>query len=90
MNACDLCNVPLGSNADRYSASQIRKAVQAGLRPDSNSVELGAAFGMSKEDTQQAWIQQVMTDNTDWLLCPACSARQAQFAPYKQWWQFWK
>ena len=79
MNVCDLCSVPLGANPTRYSASQIRKAVRAGLRPNSTSVELGAAFGMSKEATQQAWIQQVMTDNTDWLLCPTCSARCAQF-----------
>jgi len=89
MNVCDLCSVPLGANSTRYSASQIKKAVHAGLRPNSTSVELGAAFGMSKEATHQAWIRQVMADKTDWLLCPAWSQRYAQFVP-KKWWQFWK
>jgi hypothetical protein len=90
MSVCDLCNVPVGANATSYSASQIRRAVHAGLRPNSTSVELGAAFGMSKEATEQAWIQQVMTDMTDWLLCPACSAKLTQFISIKKWWQFLK
>ena len=79
MNVCDLCSVPLGVNSTRYSASQIRQAVRAGLRPNSTSVELGAAFGMSKETTNNAWTQQVMTDNTDWLLCPSCSVKYTHF-----------
>ena len=54
MNVCDLCSVPLGANETRFSADHIRKAVRIGLRPNSTSVELGAAFGMSKEDTELA------------------------------------
>jgi hypothetical protein len=90
MNVCDLCSVPIGSNERRFSADHIRKAVRIGLRPNSTSVELGAAFGMSKEDTELAWIHQVMSDNTDWLLCSACSGRCEQYVPLKKWWQFWK
>lgn len=90
MNVCDLCNTPLGANATRFSASQVKEAVRAGLRPSSISFELGAAFGMSKEDSERAWIHRVMTDNTDWLLCPACRARYEQYASRKKGWQFWK
>jgi hypothetical protein len=78
MNVCDLCNLPLSQDSTRYSASQIRKAVRAGLRPNSTSIELGAAFGMSKEDTITEWKKRVMTDNTDWCLCPSCSSKYAQ------------
>ncbi len=80
MNICDLCSVPLGNNSTRYSSRQIRKAVQAGLRPGNTSFELGAAFGMSKEQSEKAWIQQVMSDSTDWLLCPQCNSKYRQFA----------
>jgi hypothetical protein len=90
MSVCDLCSVPLGADATRYSSAQIKKAVRTGLRPDSTVFELSAAFGMSKGAAEQAWLQRVMTDKTDWLLCPACSAKCASFVSNKKWWQFWK
>lgn len=80
MNICDLCSTPLTSNATRYTASQMRRAVKAGLRPNSTSFELGAALGMSKQVTEQGWIQQVMTDNSDWLLCTDCTKIYKRFA----------
>jgi len=90
MSLCDLCSMPLGTNATRYSASQFRKAVQQGLRPNSVYFELGAAFGMSKQDAEQVWLRQVLTDNTDYLLCSTCATRCEVYMPKKTWWQFWK
>jgi hypothetical protein len=81
MNLCDLCNVSLGADSIRYSASRIKKAVRDGLRPDPTLLEFGTALGMTKTETEQLWVKQVMADNSDWLLCPACAARFEQFIP---------
>jgi hypothetical protein len=35
---CDLCSDVVSSGAKRYSASQIRKAVSAGLRPPEDAI----------------------------------------------------
>lgn len=79
MGVCDFCSAPLDANAVRYSASQIRKAVRAGLRPPSTSIELGAAFGMSRSEAEAMWMQRVMVDSTDWLLCPTCYSTVARY-----------
>ncbi|KQC14371.1 MAG: hypothetical protein APR63_14445 [Desulfuromonas sp. SDB] len=81
MNVCDLCNVSLGADSIRYSSKQIKKAVGAGLRPDSILLNFGTALGMSKAETEQRWVQQVMSGNNDWLLCPICAARFERFIP---------
>lgn len=78
---CDLCNIPLTSEAYRYTSSQIQSAVRAGLRPPSTALELGAAFGMSKSQAEQSWIQRVMSDTTDWLLCSNCVSKNSQYLP---------
>ena len=90
MATCDLCNGPAGANSKRYSCSQFRRAVLRGLRPPDTVSMLGAAFGMSKEETAAGWIQQVMSDSTDWALCETCAKKAAQYKISTKWWQFWK
>jgi hypothetical protein len=79
MGSCDLCSVPLGPDARRYSATQVRAAVAAGLRPAGGVADLAAAFGMSEEEMHAGWLQQVRADPSDWSLCPSCGVRTDGF-----------
>jgi parvulin-like peptidyl-prolyl isomerase len=68
MATCDLCDRPIEEGAPVYKASQVREAVHAGLRPDDDpSLDVAS------------WLDYVERDNTDWTLCPICSARVDQF-----------
>jgi tetratricopeptide (TPR) repeat protein len=80
---CDLCGAPLQAGTKLYSAIEIKNAVRSGLRPPATAVELGAALGMSQSLTESNWIQKVMTDSSDWLLCSTCSTTFARFLPSK-------
>ena len=71
---CDLCSTPL-ADGKRYGVTQVRAAVQAGLRPTGAAAELAQAFGSSKDEMERDWVQMVMADATDWILCPACAVR---------------
>jgi HEAT repeat protein len=77
---CDRCLAPLDPGARRYSSSQFKTAVRLGLRPPATTYELGAAFGMSRSQTEAEWVQQVMQDESDWLLCSACATEAAPYA----------
>lgn len=79
MTLCDLCNTPLAVKKKRYSPSQIKNAVRSGLRLPHAASQLGAAFGMSQKESEAMWVQQVMTDTTDWLLCPSCARKITQY-----------
>jgi hypothetical protein len=79
MAICDLCSTPVGSGAKRYSASQVKTAVRAGLRPPATAFELGAAFGMSQAQAEASWVQRAMADTTDWVFCPSCASRVEQY-----------
>jgi signal recognition particle receptor subunit beta len=79
MAICDLCNTPVGPDSKRYSASQVKTAVRAGLRPPTTAFEFGAAFGMSQAQAEESWVQRVMVDTTDWLFCPSCTSRIEQY-----------
>jgi hypothetical protein len=74
MGNCDLCNKSIAISAERFSAAQIKSAVQAGLLPPSNIDTLGGVFGMSQEKAHVGWIQRVMADSTDWAMCSSCAS----------------
>jgi signal recognition particle receptor subunit beta len=84
MAICDLCSTPIGPEAKRYSASQLKTAVRAGLRPPTTAFELGAAFGMSQAQAEESWVQRVMADTTDWLFCLSCASRVEQYLSQSQ------
>jgi len=77
MGNCDLCGTTIGPNAKRYSPSQMKTAVRAGLRPSSDFLDLAAALGRPLKEATAGWIQRIMVDTTDWALCPSC-ARQVE------------
>lgn len=79
MAICDLCNDSAGGNSKRYSSAQVRTAVRAGLRPDPAMFAMGAAFGLSAEESAAGWIQQVMSDSTDWVLCGTCAQKADRY-----------
>jgi len=64
--------------AKLYPAAEFKEAVGAGFRPDlsvdSTLGMMGAMMGMSEDEMQQHWVQQVIADATDWALCPSCGA----------------
>lgn len=78
MGKCDLCNADIGPAARRYSASEMRTAVRAGLRPPASLSLHASLLGVSGPEWHSHWVQQVMTDTTDWALCPECVARVEQ------------
>jgi hypothetical protein len=90
LDLCDLCASPLNLEWTRFTAQQIQSAVRRGLRPESHAIEVGAAYGMSKELTEEGWVERVMNNHTDWLLCPICVARQHRLLEPRRWWQFWR
>ncbi|MEW5872158.1 MAG: hypothetical protein AB1894_23050 [Chloroflexota bacterium] len=74
MGVCDICNAPLPVDAKLVSAADIRKAATAGYRPPSHAMlQAGVLAGLSSENAEAAWLQQVQQDSTDWALCAACA-----------------
>jgi len=79
MAICDLCNDSAGGNSKRYSCAQFRSAVRAGLRPGNTMSAMGAVFGLSTEESSTGWIQQVMSDSSDWVLCGTCAQKADRY-----------
>lgn len=79
MATCDLCNSPAGADSTRRTCAEFRAAVKAGLRPPPGMFGLGAAFGLSPQVAEAGWVQQVMSDTTDWVLCAECTERTKRF-----------
>lgn len=78
MPACDICNATTGADAIRYSASQLRHAVDTGYRPEpaiASSRALGEMFGVARGERHwhREWVAQVRGDATGWLLCGPCA-----------------
>lgn len=78
---CDLCNVTISAGGKVYSADEMRRAADAGLRPSSSPVgnrpgvtgaEVAAFLGLSTADVDGPWLRRVRTDRTDWSLCSRC------------------
>jgi hypothetical protein len=79
MPACDICNEPPGPSAKRYSAAQLRSAVETGYRPKvaiEHHKRLSSQLGLNLSDDHWfgEWVAQVRRDQTDWLLCQSCGA----------------
>jgi hypothetical protein len=58
----------------------MKKAVRDGFNPFktrgidmSVAIRLGELGGISKEELFQDWRQRVLSDTTDWGLCPTCA-----------------
>ena len=84
MSICDVCMVELGGDSKRFSSDEVKKAVEKGFRPPADQVDLFAArnFGPdSKKFMETRWVEQVMDDSSDWLLCPACGGKLEAFLP---------
>lgn len=79
MAICDLCSASVDTNSTRYKCEDFRRAVKAGLRPPSSIFGLGAAFGIPKGAAEAGWVQQVMSDTTDWVLCEDCAQKTKHF-----------
>jgi len=79
MGNCDLCNDIIGANAKRFSASQMRKAARAGLRPAGGMSSMASLFGLSQQESHAGWLQMVMSDTSDWALCNSCASRVKKY-----------
>lgn len=79
MANCDLCSASANTNATRYKCADFRRAVKAGLRPPSSIFGMGAALGIPKDAAEAGWVQQVMSDTTDWVLCEDCAQKTKHF-----------
>lgn len=106
---CDLCNETISANElVRVPLREMQRAVRNGYNPFksrrmSGTVRLGKLGGLSTNEMYLNWSQKVLSDTTDWGLCPPC-AKHFQAASgeralpkyrkkkteRKKWWQFWK
>jgi hypothetical protein len=76
MKICDICNVEIKKDTKLFSSTQLKKAVKAGFRPPKDEIDNMAAQQYGKEGLklmEASWIEQVMDDNSDWLLCKKCT-----------------
>ena len=78
---CALCKRAVSVEELIYiSLWEMQQAAQEGFNPfetpgidNSSSMEIASLSGISAEQILQSWRQRVMTDTTDWGLCPACA-----------------
>jgi biopolymer transport protein ExbB/TolQ len=70
---CDLCNKGISFDAKRYSVSQVKAALSAGLRPPDEMASSTMALGTSPEKMHTQWIQKIMSDRADWIVCSDCA-----------------
>jgi hypothetical protein len=80
MSNCDLCNKQIFGGGKRYSPQQFKSMVKAGLRPPASMRILSAMLGMPADKEDAMWVTQVMTNNTDWILCDECTPEADRFA----------
>ncbi|HEY0452099.1 hypothetical protein [Actinophytocola sp.] len=78
MPACDICDDPPGPDAKRYTAKQLRAAVDSGYRPRAVIEGYRAVAGRLGLDLGDdhwfgEWVGQVRRDRTDWVLCRTCA-----------------
>jgi len=70
---CDLCNTTIGPGASRFSPSQMRSSIAAGLEPPEHIISTGVAFGAPRSAVVEGWRQQAVASPTDWAMCPDCA-----------------
>lgn len=76
MATCDLCNSKFpGSKATHCSRTDLRRAVKGGLRPGPSLVVQGGTGSIEDIQAEVRWLEQVMSDSTDWLLCQECTRK---------------
>jgi len=81
MGLCDLCGIQISKEAKLFKASQIKRAIDFGLRPP-DSVWKGSVAelsGGSKTEWEAGWIQMAKRDTTDWSLCKTCADKTETF-----------
>lgn len=80
---CDICgNQTTYLEAKTYSAAEFKQFVERGYEPEEAALSFMGGFGFSKEEALNHWRQGILSEaNSEWLLCPACAAKTAQYAP---------
>ncbi|HUQ94230.1 MAG TPA: hypothetical protein VM120_21300 [Bryobacteraceae bacterium] len=66
--------------------AEVRETVRAGLRPTGTASDLAQVFGLPKHEMERDWVQMVMRDATDWILCPSCAAKADSHLGRQQRW----
>ncbi|MDA8217857.1 MAG: hypothetical protein M0Z94_09610 [Dehalococcoidales bacterium] len=79
MAYCDLCSAVYQSGGKRYSPREMRAGVRAGFRLPVGTDPAAIALGVARPERQGNWLQAIMTDPTDWHLCPSCAANMDRF-----------
>ena len=85
---CDLCSHPIDTTKlIRIPLREMQQAVYGGFNPfkipeidTSLTIGFVSIFGFNAEQTFQYWRQKVMTDTTDWFLCPKCAEAFKKYA----------
>jgi hypothetical protein len=82
MSVCDVCNASTSfATGTTFTADEFRRKVARGFRPSRSDLHSYIAMlGLSEQQAYESWKNTlVATNNTDWLLCPACAARANQY-----------
>ena len=78
---CDLCGAQIGLGGSLVSTDDMRIAARAGLRPSGSPLlqsglnlgTLSQLLGVDPKVTDDGWLTQVQSDETDWGLCKRCT-----------------
>lgn len=84
METCQLCRASVDSVA-RFPASQIRRAVEAGLRPLTTADDAGTP--RPNDTLLNTWVRAAMTQSADWLFCASCAARSESYLELAGFWR---
>ncbi len=82
MAICDLCGEQhTDTSVVSISPDRLQQAVRDGFNPYQTPginlqdlVVRASAMGLNREEVFPLWVQRVMTDTTDWGICPACDS----------------
>lgn len=88
MPSCDLCSAAVPPTARRMPPADFRRAARLGLRPRGPAAALANIMGLPANEVHAGWLAMVNSNETDWVLCPACSLKADDYLA-KKWWKFW-
>jgi len=76
---CDICNQPASTakGGKVFTAEEMQGATKRGFNAyaSGDPARMMALGGFGKDEVSALWKQDVMRDNTDWLLCPRCQSK---------------
>ena len=83
MGTCDVCGGTASyKDGTVYTAGEFLKMVAKGLGPDESFIKRMNLYGLTNQQAVDQWRKDLVAKSTtDWLLCPSCAAKAAEYMP---------